>query len=80
MEKEYLNKDEFLAIMDDPKNIDSYIEEFSANHKKAVKKQAARTAKAKKAAKKTTVEKVQEQKETPTQQEIEQKVDEFLKK
>jgi len=76
MEKEYINKDEFLTIMDDPKNVDKYIEEFSANHKKTVKKLAAQATKAKKAAaKKTPVKKT-----APSKEEIEKKVDEFLKK
>lgn len=76
LEKEYLNKDEFLTIMDDPKNIDAHIETFSAQHKKTVKKLAAKKVPEKKKQSKAPAKKA----ETPTQKEIEDKVDEFLKK
>jgi len=66
MEKEYITKDEFLAMMDDPKKIDSLVEEFNKNHKKMVSKQQ----RAIKAAAKVT----------KTEKEIDKKVKKFLDK
>lgn len=36
LEKEYISKDEFLAMMEDPKQIDELIEQFSASHQEKV--------------------------------------------
>lgn len=39
MNKEYITKEEFLAMMEDPKKIDKLVDEFNANHKKMITKQ-----------------------------------------
>ncbi len=73
LEKEYITKEEFLAMMDDPKKIDENIKLFSANHKKTVKKLASKKTK-------PTKIKTTPKKEQLTKEQIEKKVDEFLKK
>lgn len=78
MNKEYITKDEFIAMMEDPKKIDKLVDEFNKNHEKMIKKQERAEKKGTESKAKSQKAKSEDEPKELTAKETDKKIKKFL--